>query len=304
VSSSSTSSTTPTPSSPPSSTAGSTTPSEQRKRVERAAVVTHGRTRQVDEPLARLRTLADRLGVELLFDEVEAEKHRVAPSDGGAPDLAVVLGGDGTMLRALTRFLGTDVPVLGVNFGRVGFLTAIPGVQLEPGLERVFAGEYRVLDLPTLDVTLDGGTRTAVNDAVVTSGIPGRMIELAYAIGGEDLGVQPCDGLVCATPPGSTAYNLSNGGPVLVWGLQAMVVTFAAPHSLHARPLVVGPDTDLVVRNASPDVPAIVLVDGHRAAELASGASVSMRLGAGTSRLATLPEGTFFHRYGEVFGAR
>ena len=276
--------------------------------VERAAVVTHGRTKHVGEPLARLRAVAERLGVELLFDEGEAAKHGLEPSDAGAPDrapdLAVVLGGDGTMLRALTRFLGTDVPVLGVNFGRVGFLTTIPGEQLEAGLERVFAGEYRVKSLPTLDVSLDGETRTAVNDAVVTSGIPGRMIELSYSIGGEDLGAQPCDGLVCATPPGSTAYNLSNGGPVLVWGLQAMVITFAAPHSLHARPLVVGPDTDLVVRNASPDVPAIVLVDGHRGQELAAGASVSMRLGEGTSRLATLPEGTFFHRYGEVFGAR
>jgi NAD+ kinase len=271
--------------------------------VERVAVVTHGRTKDVGEPVARLRALAGRLGVELLFDAEEATKHGVEPSPDGTPDLAIVLGGDGTMLRALTRFLGSDVPVLGVNFGRVGFLTAVPGAQLEPGLERVFAGDYRVVSLPTLDVSLGGETRTAVNDAVVTSAVPGRMIELAYSIGGEDLGVQPCDGLICATPPGSTAYNLSNGGPVLVWGLQAMVVSFVAPHSLHVRPLVVGPDTDLVVRNASPDVPAIVIVDGHRVTELASGSSVSMYLGAGTSRLATLPEGTFFHRYGEVFGA-
>jgi NAD+ kinase len=272
--------------------------------VERAAVVTHGRTKHVGGPLEKLRALAERAGVELLFDPDEAAKHGLEPSTDGRPDLAIVLGGDGTMLRALTRFLNSDVPVLGVNFGRVGFLTAIPGADLERGLARVFAGEYRVLSLPTLDVDLDGGSRTALNDAVVTSAVPGRMIELEYAIGGEDLGVKPCDGLICATPPGSTAYNLSNGGPVLVWGLQAMVVTFVAPHSLHARPLVVGPDTDLVVTNRSPDVPAIVLVDGHRVADLQPASHVAMRLGNATSRLATLPEGTFFHRYGQVFGAR
>jgi NAD+ kinase len=151
-------------------------------------------------------------------------------------------------------------------------------------------------------VSLDGGTHTAVNDAVVAGGTLGRMIELDWAIGGEDLGVQPCDGLICATPVGSTAYNLSNGGPVLVWGLEAMVVTFVAPHSLHARPLVVGPETDLVVTNCSPDVDAVVLVDGHRVGELPGGAKAAMRLGPTRSRLATLPEQTFFRRYGEVFG--
>ena len=86
---------------------------------------------------------------------------------------------------------------------------------------------------------LDGETHVAVNDVVATSATLGRMVELAWAVGGEDLGTIPCDGMICATPSGSTAYNLSNGGPVLVRGLDAMAVTFIAPHSLHARPLVV-----------------------------------------------------------------
>jgi NAD+ kinase len=250
----------------------------------------------------RLRAAAEQAGVALLFEPDEASRYGIEPTRDGRPDLAVVLGGDGTMLRALTRFLGSGVPVLGVNFGRVGFLTTIPADELEPGLARVFAGDYRVLSLPTLELELDGRTETAVNDAVVAGGTLGRMIELDWAIGGEDLGVQPCDGLICATPAGSTAYNLSNGGPVLVWGLDAMVVTFVAPHSLHARPLVVGSETDLVVTNRSPDIDAVVLVDGHRVGELPSGAQATMRLGPARSRLATLPEQTFFRRYGEVFG--
>jgi NAD+ kinase len=271
-------------------------------RVERAAVVTHGRAGKIGDAVERVLAVARAAGVELLFDEREAAKLGVAAADARNADLAVVLGGDGTMLRGLTRFLGTEVPVLGVNFGRVGFLTAIRGAELEPGLARVFAGEYRVVSLPTLEVRLNGDTHTAVNDVVVAGATLGRMIELDWAIGGEDLGVQACDGVICATPPGSTAYNLSNGGPVLVWGLDAMVITFVAPHSLHARPLVVQPDTELVVTNRSVDITAAVLVDGHRVAGLAPGEQARMHVGPARSLLALLPEETFFRRYGAVFG--
>ena len=270
--------------------------------VERAAVVTHGRTKNVGDALVRLQAVADAAGVELLVDDEEATKHGIPPSNGRAADIAIVLGGDGTMLRALTRFLGTGVPVLGVNFGRVGFLTAIPGDELERDMARVFAGDIRAIELPTLAVELKGERQVAINDTVVASGTPGKMIELGYAIGGEDLGTQPCDGLICATPSGSTAYNLSNGGPVLVWGLEAMVITFVAPHTLHSRPLVVGPETDLVVTNRSGDVAATVLVDGHPVGELSPGERVVTHLGSERSLLATLPERGFFQRYGDVFG--
>ena len=127
------------------------------------------------------------------------------------------------------------------------------------------------------------------------------MVELQWAVGGEDLGTIPCDGLICATPSGSTAYNLSNGGPVLVRGLDAMAVTFIAPHSLHARPLVVprGPDVTLV--NRTPDVEVAVLVDGRRRASVPAGAEIAVRLSPQRSLLATLPETSFFGRYRETF---
>jgi NAD+ kinase len=272
------------------------------QRIECAAVVTHGRTKDVGPAVERLRAAAADHGVKLLFDPEDTERYGVPAAQNGAPGLAVVLGGDGTMLRGLTRFLNTEVPVLGVNFGRVGFLTAIQATELETGLSRVFGGDFVVVELPTLDVALNGDTHTAVNDVVVAGGTPGRMLELEWSIGGEGLGVQPCDGVICATPTGSTAYNLSNGGPVLVWGLDAMVVTFVAPHSLHARPLVVGRDADLAVTNRSPDIDAVVLVDGHRVGTLSGGAPARMHLGPARSRLATLPERTFFRRYGTVFG--
>ncbi len=259
--------------------------------IKSAAVVTHGRD-GVDDALARLRSLAERSGVALVVDEAMATR----------PDVAIVLGGDGTMLRALARFLGTGVPVIGVNYGRVGFLTAIPGDELEQGVTRVFAGAYRTVELSTLEVEVDGTRRVAVNDVVVAGGTLGRMVELGYSIGSEDLGFQPCDGLICATPAGSTAYNLSNGGPVLVWGLDAMVLTFVAPHALVIRPLVVPRGPDVVVTNLTPDLEATVLVDGHAVGILATDERATVRIGAQHSLLATLPEVTFFTRYAATFG--
>jgi NAD+ kinase len=255
--------------------------------VERAAVVTIERD-GVGDARARLQALADRSGVELV--------------DGDDADVAVVLGGDGTMLRALARFLGSGVPVVGVNYGRVGFLTAIPAARLEDEVARVFAGEYRTVELSTLEVTVGGETRTAVNDVVVAGGTLGRMIEVGYAIGGEDLGSQPCDGLICATPTGSTAYNLSNGGPVLVWGLDALVLTFVAPHALHIRPLVVPRGPDVTITNLTAGVETTVLVDGQAVGRLATDEQAVVRLGGTPSLLATLPEVTFFTRYAATFG--
>jgi NAD+ kinase len=260
--------------------------------VKTAAVVTHGRE-GVSAALLRLRAVAGACGVELIESERDEQR----------PDIAIVLGGDGTMLGALSRFLGTGVPVIGVNYGRVGFLTAIPADELESGLARVFAGDYRTIELSTVDVAVGDTRRVAVNDVVIAGDTLGRMIELSYAIGGEDLGLQPCDGLICASPTGSTAYNLSNGGPVLVWGIDAMVLTFVAPHTLHLRPLVVPRGSDVTITNETKGVDSTVLVDGHPVGHLAVGEAAHVRVGEQRSLLATLPEVTFFRRYGATFGS-
>jgi NAD+ kinase len=270
-----------------------------------AAVLTHGKPETIGPALARLETTARHAGVQLLFSDEERVKHDLGSdvADGPQPDLAVVLGGDGTMLRALNRFMGTSVPVIGVNFGRVGFLASVQAAELESGLARAFAGEYRIIELPTPTAEAGDETRTAVNDVVARSSDLGRMVELGWSLGGEDLGSQPCDGIICATPAGSTAYNLSNGGPVLVWGLEAMAITFVAPHSLDARPLVVPRGRDLRVRNRTPDVPMTVLVDGHTVTQIEPGGAFSVRIGEERTMLAVLPESTFFRRYRQTFGA-
>jgi len=282
---------------------GSIAPSA--KAVTRAAIVTHGKPERIGPALERVEAVAARAGVELVLPDEEVAKHGRADGQGALEqaDLAVVLGGDGTMLRALARFLGTGVPVLGVNFGRVGFLSSIEPEDLEEGLERAFRGEYVVADLPTLEVETREGRRAAVNDVVATSSTLGRMVELAWALDDEDLGVQRCDGVICSTPSGSTAYNLSNGGPVLVWGLEAMAVTFVAPHSLHSRPFVVPPGRDLSVSNGTADVSVTVLVDGHAFTSVEPGGSVRVRIDTHRSRLAMLPETTFVRRYRQTFAS-
>jgi NAD+ kinase len=286
VSSSSTSSSEQARSSAPTSTAGSTTPSP--RQVERIALVAAAKLAGVADAVAAVERLASAAGIEVGDEQ---------------PDLAVSLGGDGSMLRAFHRFLGTGVPVIGVNFGRVGFLTSIDADELDQGLARAFGGDYRLVELPTLDVRVGGERWSAVNDVVAASTQLGHMIRLAYAVGGEDLGVLHCDGAVCSTPSGSTAYNLSNGGPVLVWGLDAMALTFVAPHSLMVRPLVIPRNRDLVITNRTEDGTVTVIVDGREVAQLEPGGELDVRLAEQSSLLATLPERTFFTRYRETFAS-
>ena len=257
--------------------------------MTRVAVFKGGQPERIGDAVERAEACARAVGVEIV------------PTIEDDADLVVVLGGDGTMLRALRATLGSGTPVFGVKFGRVGFLTSVDGSRLEEALQRVFSGDYRIVELCTLTARTGGGTHPAVNDVVVTSSRPGRMVELGWEIGGEELEAQPCDGMICCTPSGSTAYNLSNGGPVMMWGLEAMAITFVAPHSLHARPLVVPRGLDLTVTNQTAEHAVTVLVDGNAVGELRSGNSLSVGIGDETSLLAVLPEVTFFSRYHDVF---
>jgi NAD+ kinase len=257
--------------------------------VKRLAVMTTHRVEAVEGALRQVEERAGSAGLELV------------PPESGDADLVLVLGGDGTMLRALRATLGAGTPVFGLNFGRVGFLTSAAGAELGTALDRVLAGDFRVIELSTLAARIAGDGHAAINDVVVTSARPGRMVELGWEIGGEQLGEQPCDGMICCTPSGSTAYNLSNGGPVMMWGLEAMAMTFVAPHSLHARPVVVPRGLELRITSRAAEMPVTVLVDGHEVGGLEDGAALEVGVGDETCSLALLPEVTFFSRYHDVF---
>jgi len=252
---------------------------------------------------------AGRASFTLVADSEELAKHGDAASGvqqadplPEQPDLCLVLGGDGTILKALRTYAGTDVPVFGVNFGTIGFLAAVERSELEAGLERAFAGDYEVMSLPALEVATGEGSPVALNDVSFTRRPHTSVAELSYRVGGQEVGHVRCDGLVAATPAGSTGYNLANQGPILAWGVKGYVVSFIAPHTLTARALVVAPGDVLHVRIESDRHPVDVAVDGAPVGELPGGEEAEVRFRDGVGKLAQLPGSSFYRRIREKFG--
>ena len=273
-----------------------------------AALITHTHPPGTTEAVELAVRLAREAGWRLVATDEELAKH-----DGAAmgieragedvrPDLALVLGGDGSILHALRRFAHTGVPVFGVNFGTVGFLAAVERGDAAAGIHRALAGEVETIDLPGLEVATDGGTGLGLNDVTVSRRPHDRVAELSYRIAGEEVGHVRCDGLVAATPAGSTGYNLANQGPILAWGVKGYVVSYIAPHSLTARALVVAPEDVLHVVNADDREAVDVAIDGEHLSDLAAGAGLEVRFLEGVGRLAQLPGSSFYQRIREKFG--
>ena len=222
-------------------------------------VFTHRRPEDTSAALRRLVIAAAEAGVTLRLDEEETRKHGLTAGPGieiDAPvkdgvELCVVLGGDGTILRALQRYASTEVPVFAVNFGEIGFLATVEPEDIDDGIRRALEGDFELLRLPAIVLDAPGGAQTAVNDVAIHRKVGERVAQIAYALNGEEVGSVRCDGLVVATPAGSTGYNLANGGPVMAWGVEGFVVSFIAPHSLTARALVVAPQDRLTIHNRS-----------------------------------------------------
>jgi len=274
-----------------------------------AALITHGHPPATTEAVARAVFAARETEWRLVATPQELAKHGDAAAGIEAvdqlprqADLCLVLGGDGSILYALRHFAGSGVPVFGVNFGTVGFLAAVERGEAEEGMRRAFAGETETVDLPGLEVRVDGQSRIALNDVSVLRRPHERVAELSYKIAGEEVGHVRCDGLVAATPVGSTGYNLANQGPILAWGVKGYVVSYVAPHSLTARALVVAPGDILHVGNAGAGEPVDVAIDGELAGTLESGAALDVGFVEGVGRLAQLPGTSFYQRIREKFG--
>jgi NAD+ kinase len=271
-------------------------------------VFTHTRPADTEGALRRIAELAAEVDVEVRLPAAEAGKFGLVPGTAEAPDgvagtdLAVVLGGDGTILTALREFAGTGVPVFAINYGAIGFLATIEPWELEDGFRRALRGEFDVMELPGLVAATESGERLAVNDVSFHRRQNGRVAELAYSVEGEQLGEVRCDGLVVSTPAGSTGYNLANGGPVLAWGVEGFVVSFIAPHTLTARALVVAPGDSLEVTNRSRSEEVDVSTDARQICALAPEATMKIQFKQRQSLLAQTPGATFYHRLRDKFG--
>jgi NAD+ kinase len=292
--------------------------------VREFTVLTHRRPEETTPALLRLGELADDAGVILRLDEQETRKHGLESARGFALDaplkqdveLCIALGGDGTILRALRLHRDTQVPVFSINFGQIGFLATVEPGELERGMRRALDGDFELLRLPAIVLESSeqgdaraqgaagppvGALKAAVNDIAIHRKVGERVAELAYEIEGQVVGSVRCDGLVVATPAGSTGYNLANGGPVMAWGVEGFVVSFIAPHSLTARALVVAPGDRLTIHNRSLE-PLDVAVDGRPGGEIAAGGKIDARFVREIGTIAQLPESSFYRRLREKFG--
>jgi NAD+ kinase len=277
-------------------------------------VFTHRRSEDTSRALALLVERAAQAGVTLRMDAEETTKHGLSAGPGlavNAPakddvELCIVLGGDGTILRALQCYASTGVPVFAINFGAIGFLATVEPQDIEAGISRALSGDFELLRLPAIELGLpDGasevGRQTAINDVAIHRKVGERVAELAYALDGEEAGSVRCDGLVVATPAGSTGYNLANGGPVMAWGVEGFVVSFIAPHSMSARALVVAPSDRLTIYNRSREA-LDVAVDGRPAGEISAGGRIEARFVNDIGTIAQLPGSSFYRRLREKFG--
>ncbi len=289
-------------------------PSRFDRSVRRLGVVYREHTPEILAILDRLRAWATRNGVEV---DIEPKAGRGPESSldflDRPVDLVVALGGDGTFLRASRLAVGTDIPVLGVNLGRLGFLTAIPDSELEEGLDTIVRGEAMLERRFRLRARIEGDYVAprpgdaplsdrdffALNDIVVHATGAARVTPLTLSIGEgehlEDVGSFGADGVIVSTPTGSTAYSMSAGGPIIVPEVEALVITPVCPHSLAVRPLVVPSHRTVAVASLDPDADHHVTVDGQVVHQMAPGDRVVVQRDTAPMSLVRMPGQTFFH---------
>lgn len=212
-------------------------------------------------------------------------------------DLLLVFGGDGTILGVARQIAGTRTPILGINIGSLGFLTAVPSEELRRALKHVWKGEFSFESRVLVQASgrCDGRLveRTALNDIVISRGIASRLVELEVAIDGDPLTSYRCDGLIVCSPTGSTAYSLAAGGAVVFPTAQVLEVTPICPHTLSNRSLIVPMTARIEVRIVSHKPATILSADGQVVSELWTGDTLRIQRSRHTVRLMHLPRSSF-----------
>jgi NAD+ kinase len=224
-------------------------------------------------------------------------KHNVHSTPAGlahAVDLLVVIGGDGTMLRAVREIQGAATPILGINVGRLGFLTAVPSKNLAEALRLVARGEYFFETRQLIEAATPGPRLHALNDFVISRGAASRMIELEVSVNGEFLTNYRSDGLIVSSPTGSTAYSLSAGGAIVSPAAAVIALTPICPHTVSNRSLILSLDSVINVRVISGKLEVNVTADGQVQHDLAANEIVRIRKSRRSVRLMHLKGSSFF----------
>jgi NAD+ kinase len=267
-------------------------------------VVGHSSYAVLHETLTRLQRFAEREGVSLAFED------RLLPHVPGAArldpercaelDLLVTLGGDGTLLRGARMVLAHGVPVLGINLGHLGFLTAASPAEMEGALGGWLEGRFDLDERMALEVRavdgagVPGTAHIALNDAVIHKGGAARVIRLRIDSSSEAVGSYSADGIILSTPTGSTAYSLSAGGPIVSPTVECIIATPICPHTLGVRPLVLPAGETVTIEVLSAPEELMLTLDGQDSERLGAGQRVVVRRSAHRVRLVRLPGQTFF----------
>jgi NAD+ kinase len=223
------------------------------------------------------------------------------PGCAEGAEVVLVLGGDGTLLRAAEMARPVGVPLLGVNLGRVGFLAEAEQESLDEALDAIVEGRYTVEERMTLDAIArtNGNVLArswALNEATVEKRSRERILEVVLEVDGRPLSAFGCDGVICATPTGSTAYAFSAGGPIVWPQVEAMLLVPSNAHALFARPMVIAPDSEVAIEVDPTGPPAVLECDGRRTVALPPGARVELARGATPVRMVRLDGQPFADR--------
>lgn len=270
----------------------------------RLGVIGHTGYDDLPDILGGLLEAAPQLGLELEFErglhEVARGGARLDAPDG--LDALITLGGDGTLLRGARFLAGRSAPILGVNLGRLGFLTTCGSDELESALRLLAAGNFvseARMALAASAVDGNGSTRQqwlALNDFVLHKGGFARVVRLGISVNGDSIGTYAADGVIVSTPTGSTAYSLSAGGPVVVPTVESIVLTAISAHTLAVRPLVLPPDAEIAISTADGSEELLVTVDGQVGTKLVAGEKLMVRRAPNPVLIVRLPGTSFFER--------
>lgn len=277
-------------------------------RPVKIGVIANPRKNGAKPTLARLRAACETRGIQLCLEKETAELMEEAGGIeaaelGGQVDLIAVLGGDGTMLNAVSRLGETETPVAGINIGTLGFLTTCKDTELDEFAACIAAGKFITSDRSMLDVRIVGPGRKheergflALNEVTLARGQTGRLVSVAAFINGELLNHYRADGLIVATPTGSTAYSLSAGGPLISPEADVFVVTPICPHTLSQRSLVLSDDAVIeIAPQQSEDLPMLFTVDGRDCVSLGDGETLSIRKAKASFHLVRLEGHSFYN---------
>lgn len=209
-------------------------------------------------------------------------------------DIVVTFGGDGTLLGTAHLLIGSDVPIMGVNVGKLGFLAEYPVSFLDDSIMQIVKGHYRVVDRSTLEVVVDGQSHFALNEILVDQASDAGLLELKAFVNDHHTADYRADGVLVATPTGSTAYSLAAGGPIIAPSATVLCITPISPHTLTLRPLIVSDDSEIRFLLVAEDSEATIVADGHVVGRIKTGETVTIRRSEHLVKLVKRADSTYY----------